>query len=92
MAYELIKEGYNVKTQVGLPVVYEEIKLDVGYRIDLIINNKVIIEIKSVEALKDVYYKQILTYLKLSGLKLGLLINFNVASLKGSIKRIVNKL
>ena len=65
LAYELIKEGFNVKTQVGLPVVYEEIKLDVGYRIDLIINNKVIIEIKSVEALKDVYYKQILTYLKL---------------------------
>lgn len=90
--YELTKMGYDVKSQVGLPVVYENIKLELGYRIDLLINDLVIIEIKSVEALADVHYKQLLTYLKLSGKKLGLLINFNVSYLKESIVRIVNNL
>jgi len=92
LAYELTKLGYDVKQQVGLPLVYEEIKLDVGYRIDLLVNDCVIVEIKSVEALNDVHHKQLLTYLKLSGKKLGLLINFNVASLKDGIVRIVNNL
>ncbi len=92
MSHELYKMGYEVKTQVGLPVVYDGIKLDIGYSIDLLVNDLVIIEIKSVEALADVHHKQLLTYLKLSGKKLGLLINFNVSSLKESIVRIVNNL
>lgn len=92
LAYELQKMGYDVKCQVGLPLVYEEIKLDVGYRIDIIVDKSVIIEIKSVDILNDVHHKQLLTYLKLSGMKLGLLINFNVSSLKEGIVRIVNNL
>ena len=92
LAYELRNDGYDVKSQVGLPFAYGDVKLDVGYRIDLLINNKVIIEIKSVETLTDVHHKQLLTYLKLSGKKLGLLINFNVASLKDHIIRIANNL
>ncbi len=92
LAYELKKSDYDVKCQLGLPMVFEDIKLDVGYRIDMIINNMVIIEIKSVDLLKDVHHKQLLTYLKLSGIKLGLLINFNVPSLKEGIVRIVNNL
>ena len=75
-----------------MPLVYEDIKLDVGYRIDILVDNAVIIEVKSVEALNDVHHKQLLTYLKLSGMKLGLLINFNVSSLKDGIVRIVNNL
>jgi len=92
LKHELEKEGIQVRNQVGLPLVYEEIKLEIGYRIDLIVEDKVIVEIKSVEALNDVHHKQLLTYLKLSGKKLGLLINFNVSSLKTSIVRIVNNL
>ena len=90
--YELIKRELLVEKQKTLPLVYEEVKLDAGYRIDLLIENKVIVEIKSVEALNDVHLAQILTYLKLSGCKLGLLINFNVALIKQGIKRVVNKL
>lgn len=90
--YELRKDGYDVKNQIGLPFVYGDVKLDIGYRIDLLINDKVIIEIKSVEALTDVHHKQLLTYLKLSDKKLGLLINFNVASLKDHIVRIAHNL
>jgi GxxExxY protein len=92
LAHELFKLGYEVRSQVGLPLVYDGIKLEVGYRIDLLVNDLVIIEIKSVEALADVHHKQLLTYLKLSDKKLGLLINFNVSSLKESIVRIVNNL
>jgi len=92
LAHELNKQGYNVEKQLGLPMKYDTIQMDVGYRIDLMINNRVIIEIKSVETLSDVHHKQLLTYLKLSGKKLGLLMNFNVASLKDGIVRIVNKL
>lgn len=92
LAYELNEMGFKVRTQVGLPLVYKTIHLDIGYRVDLLVNEKVIIEIKSVEALNDVHRKQILTYLKLSGKKLGLLINFNVSNLKSGIERIVNKL
>ena len=92
LAHELRKMGHDVKSQVGLPVVYDDIKLEIGYRIDLLINDLVIIEIKSVDALADIHHKQLLTYLKLSGKKLGLLINFNVSSLKESIIRIVNNL
>jgi GxxExxY protein len=92
LAYELDEMGFQVRTQVGLPLVYKTIQLDIGYRVDLLVNEKVIVEIKSVEALNDVHRKQLLTYLKLSGKKLGLLINFNVSNLKSGIERIVNKL
>jgi GxxExxY protein len=92
LAYELRQNGLETKTQVPLPVMYKEIKMEVGFRIDLLIENKVIIEIKSVEALAPVHFAQTLTYLKLSGLKLALLINFNTIKLKDSIHRIVNKL
>ncbi len=90
--YELIERGVNVKRQTGLPLIYEDIRLEIWYRIDLIVENKVIIEIKAVEALNDVHKAQVITYLKLSGCKLGLLVNFNVALIKNGIKRIVNNL
>jgi GxxExxY protein len=90
--YELQQNGLSVEKQKQLPLVYKEVKLEIGYRIDLLVENKVIIEIKSVEALNDVHLAQILTYLKLSDCKLGLLINFNVALIKNGIKRVVNNL
>ena len=90
--YELVKEGLKVEKQKALPLVYEEVRLDVGYRLDLIVENKVIIEIKAVEALNEVHLAQVLTYLKLSDVKLGLLINFNVSRVKDGIKRVVNNL
>jgi len=92
LTHQLKKDGYEVQNQLGLPMIYDTIKMDVGYRIDLMINNLVIVEIKSVEALKDVHHKQLLTYLKLSGKKLGLLMNFNVSSMKDGIVRIVSNL
>jgi len=92
LIYELQKAGLEVKRQVGLPFEYETVKLQLGYRIDIMVENLVIIEIKSVEALCDVHYKQVLTYLKLSSLKLGLLVNFNTMEIEHSIKRIVNNL
>jgi len=92
MAHELRKKGFKIRTQVALPVVYDEIKMEHGFRLDLLVNNKVIVEIKSVEALLDVHHKQLLTYLKLSNLKLGLLINFNCLNLNKSMTRIVNNL
>jgi GxxExxY protein len=87
--YELNKQGMYVEKNLGMPVVYDEIKLDCGYRIDLLVNKKVIVEIKSVTELNDVHMAQILTYLKLSGCKLGYLLNFNTAHLKNGIKRVV---
>ncbi|HEY9220946.1 MAG TPA: GxxExxY protein [Lutibacter sp.] len=90
--YELKKYGLNVEKQKALPLVYEEVKLEIGYRIDIIVENKVIIEVKSVESLNDVHLAQVLTYLKLSDCKLGMLINFNVAFLKNGIRRVVNNL
>ena len=92
LAYELRKKGLYVKQQVPMPFIYKDVKQDVGYRIDLIIDNSVIIEVKSVEALAPVHYTQTLTYLKLSGLKLALLINFNCHLIKENIHRIVNNL
>ena len=92
LAYELRKAGLEVRTQVGLPFQYEEVTLDIGYRVDMLVENKVVIEVKSVEALADVHYKQVTTYLKLSGCKLGLLVNFNTSGIDENIKRIVNKL
>lgn len=90
--YELTKTGLKIEKQKPLPLIYEEVKLDVGYRVDLIIESKLIIEIKSVEALNDVHFAQLLTYLKLTNCKLGLLLNFNVSLIKNGIKRIVNNL
>jgi len=90
--YELLKAGLFVEKQKPLPLVYKEVKLDVGYRIDILVENKVVIELKSVEALNDIHIAQVLTYLKLSGCKLGLLMNFNVLRLVDGIKRLVNKL
>jgi GxxExxY protein len=92
LAYELRKKGLEVKQQVPMPFIYKDVKQDVGYRIDLVVENRVIIEVKSVEALAPVHYSQTLTYLKLSGLKLALLINFNCHSMKDGIHRIVNHL
>ncbi len=92
LKYELIESGLFVESQKELPVVYKDVKLDIGYRIDLLVNKKVIIEIKSVECLHDVHLAQVLTYLKLSNCKLGYLINFNVKMLKDGIRRVVNNL
>ena len=92
LSHELKTIGLEVKNQVGIPFVYAEIRFDIGFRLDIIVNDKVIIEIKSVETLQDVHHKQLLTYLKLTKKKLGLLINFNIVSLKYGIERIVNNL
>jgi len=92
LLYELRKRDLEVAKQKALPLIYEDVKLEIGYRIDLLVEDKVIIEVKSVEALNDVHLAQTLTYLKLSDCKLGLLINFNVALVKNGIKRVVNNL
>ena len=88
--YEISKSRLNVLKEVPLPLVYEEVQLEVGYRIDLLIENKFIVEIKSVESLTDVHLAQVLTYLKLSKIKLGFLLNFNVSRLKNGVKRVIN--
>jgi len=92
LAYELKQHGLAFQTQVALPVVYKDVKLEAGYRIDIIVENKVIIEIKAVDALADIHTAQVLTYLKLRELKLGLLINFNSLRVIDGVKRIVNNL
>ena len=90
LTYKLIKSGLNLERQKALPLVFEEVKLEAGYRVDLLIENKLIIEVKAVEALNDIHLAQVLTYLKLSDCKLGLLINFNTVLLKNGFKRIIN--
>ncbi|HPT40684.1 MAG TPA: GxxExxY protein [Candidatus Paceibacterota bacterium] len=90
--YELTNKGLKVDRQKSIPVIWKEIKMDIGFRADLIVENKVIIEIKSIEQLAPVHKKQLLTYLKITKLKLGLLINFNEALIKNGITRIVNNL
>ena len=92
LVYELKKENLEIKNQIALPMIYEEIKMEIGYRLDILVENKVIIELKSVENLLDVHHKQLITYLKLSGLKLGLLVNFNSDDISKSIFRKVNNL
>ena len=92
LMYELKNEGLEVKSELTLPIIYRDIKLDYGYRIDLLVENKVVVELKTVEFLNNVHKAQTLTYLKLGGYKLGLLMNFNVKLLKDGIKRIVNSL
>lgn len=90
--YKIGKEGLIVEKEKPMPLIFEEIRMDCGYRIDLLIENKLVIEIKSVDALNDVHFAQTLTYMKLGNYKLGLLINFNVSRLRDGIKRIVNGL
>jgi GxxExxY protein len=90
--YKISKSGIYVEKEKPMPLVLEEVKLDCGYRIDLVVENKVVIETKSVDALNDIHLAQVLTYLKLGNYKLGLLINFNVLKLKDGIKRVVNGL
>jgi GxxExxY protein len=92
LEYELQRRGLRVQHQVGLPVYYEGVKLELGFRVDLIVADKVIIEIKSVETLAPVHRKQLETYLRLMDLRLGLLINFNVELIKNGIQRVVNRL
>ena len=87
--YELKKAGLKVERQKALPLIYKEIKLDAGYRVDLMVEDSIVIELKAVEELSDVHLAQILTYLKLSKCKLGLLVNFNVKYLKNGIKRVI---
>lgn len=88
--YELDKEGFLFDKQKPIPLIHEEIKLDAGFRADVIIENKLLVELKSVETMADIHYKQVQTYLKLADIKLGLLVNFNVVYLKNGIKRIIN--
>ena len=90
--YKLNKSGFYVEKEKPIPLVFEDIELEVGYRIDILVENKLVLEIKSVEALTDVHLAQTLTYLKLGNYKLGLLMNFNVVRLKDGLKRIVNGL
>jgi GxxExxY protein len=87
--YELNLQGVKVEKQKALPLVYQEVKLDVGYRLDLLVDNRVVVEIKSVESFNEVHMAQVLTCLKLSKCKIGLLINFNVKSLQQGIKRLI---
>ena len=88
--YKLVKEGLDVVKEKPMPLIFEEVRMDCGYRLDLLVENKVVIELKSVEALNEVHLAQILTYLKLGKYKLGLLINFNEYLLKNGVKRVIN--
>ena len=90
--HRLSKAGLHISKEKAIPVVFEEIRLECGYRADIVVENKVIIEVKAVEALNEIHKAQLLTYLRLTQLKLGLLMNFNVLFLKDGIKRIVNNL
>jgi GxxExxY protein len=92
LIYELKKRGLLVESQVSIPIIYEEIQIESAFRLDLLINKKVIIEIKSVEKLTKLHHKQVITYLKLTGIKLGILVNFNSDSIFDNIIRKVNRL
>ena len=92
LLFEIKKTGLEVRSQVALPMIYESVNMDIGYPIDLLIENKVLMEIKSVESIVEVHHKQVITYLKLSGLQLGLLVNFNTSNIANSIYRKVNGL
>jgi len=89
--YELKNKGLDVKKQLGLPLIYKEMNFETGYRLDLLVENKVVVEIKSVEVLTDVHIAQVLTYLKLSNSTIGLLINFNVLRLTDGLKRLISR-
>ncbi len=89
LSYELEQSGFKVEKQKPLPLIYKEVKLEAGYRIDLLVESCIVLEIKSIDALADIHLAQIITYLKLSGCKLGLLVNFNVEHLKYGIRRVI---
>ena len=90
LSFRLIKRGLKIERQRAVPVIFEEVIMDIGFRVDLIVENKVLVEIKSVESLANIASVQTLTYLRFSGISIGLLINFNVEKLKDGIKRIAN--
>ena len=90
LEYELKRSGLEVEREKGLPILYYDVKLDCGYRIDLLVNQKIILELKAVEELLPIHLAQVLTYLKLANLEVGFLLNFNVPSMKNGIKRVVN--
>jgi GxxExxY protein len=90
LSYKLIKSGLFIEKEKAIPIIFEEIKLECGYRLDILVEKQIVIELKSVEALNDVHLAQVLTYLKLGNYKIGYLMNYNVSSLKNGIKRIVN--
>lgn len=92
ICYELAKNKIPFKRQHTIPVIYDDLKLDLGFRADIIVNDKVLVELKSIEALAPVHFKQVMTYLKLTDLKLGILVNFNVDLLKDGFRRVANKL
>ncbi|HEX8060962.1 MAG TPA: GxxExxY protein [Cyclobacteriaceae bacterium] len=92
LAYELRKKGFGVETEKSLPLVYDDIKLNHGYRIDVLIDNCLVLELKTVEHFIDVHFAQMMTYLKVGNYKLGLLLNFNVSHLRDGIRRVVNGL
>ena len=92
MAYELAERGLKVELQKPLPIIYKEVKLDGGYRLDLVVQELVVVEIKAVDRLNPIHEAQLLSYLRLSGYKVGLLINFNVTVLKNGLRRMVNEL
>ena len=91
LAYELTQNGLHVERQKSLPVVYKEVNLDAGYRLDLLVERRIIVELKAVDSLTPLHKAQLLSYLKLSGLNLGLLINFNVQVLKNGIQRVITE-
>jgi GxxExxY protein len=90
--FELMQAGVRVELEKPLPLVYHSVKLECGYRVDLLVETKLILEVKSIEALADIHLAQVLTYLRLSDLRLGLLLNFNVVHIKDGIRRVVNNL
>ena len=92
LKYELVRSGLFVEGQKPLPLIYQSVKLECGYRIDLLVERKLIVEVKAVEALAEIHFAQVLTYLRLSDLRLALLLNFNVVHMKDGIRRVVNKL
>jgi len=92
LIYELKENGLDIKSEVAIPVIYDNKKFDLNFRIDILVENKVILELKSVKNLEEIHYKQLQTYLKLSDKRLGLLINFNTTNILDGIKRVVNKL
>lgn len=92
LEWELVNKGYEVKRELALPVHYKDVKMNLGFRLDLLIENRVIVEVKSVEELSPLHHKQLLTYLKITDLKLGILVNFNVTNINEGIYRKVNKL
>ena len=92
LEYELIKNGLLVEVQKPLPLIYQTVKLECGYRVDMLVERKLIVEVKAVDALAEIHFAQVLTYLRLSDLRLALMLNFNVVHMKDGIRRVVNKL